>query len=230
MWTSTDESPCEIRRGRRVGDRRGTGGVGIAVGAGEEGSSRPTSQELQRVQDRLNAERESLARQGIFLSVTAPIPGRCVEARLVNPSAPNAEYLRRHFGPMVCVAKRPIGHIDSCSGFMRPTVPQGPVTVPAVEGMSLFAAQKRLARDGLAWAVDCPSDRQRRPRRPNRFSIKALATVTRQCPRPGETVRAGEVVALDAVARMPGGFNYDFGILVQPDIREACVDGRTAVG
>jgi hypothetical protein len=43
-------------------------------------------------------------------------------------------------------------------------------------------------------------------------------------------VRAGEVVSLDAVARMPAGFDYDFGILVQPDIREACVDGRAAVG
>jgi hypothetical protein len=35
----------------------------------------------------------------------------------------------------------------------------------------------------------------------------------------------GEVVALELVAPMPGGFDHDFGVLTGPAVRKACVDG-----
>jgi hypothetical protein len=173
----------------------------------------PAAPDLVRLQERIGADAAALGREGIYLAGTARHEGRCVVIMLVNPSPPNREDLRRRYarhGSRVCISAQPWStHLRACTGLSAPE-PQGRGRkVPDVVGMRLHDAQRAIVRAGLAFAIECEEDAERRVPPLDRSRPEAVARVTDQCPARGERAPAGGQVRLAASADLPGGFRYD---------------------
>lgn len=85
----------------------------------------PSRAELYRLQDRIDKRWNELARQGIFIQSTGQPAEPCISVGLANPTPANVAYLRRRFGPDVCVKRKPEGRPESCAGYRAPPLPEG---------------------------------------------------------------------------------------------------------
>jgi hypothetical protein len=188
--------------------------LSVGGGSGESGAP-PTRAELERLQDRIGEQWHSgqLAREGIYLMTTGHPGKRCVSIGLLNPTRPNAEYLRHRFGPDVCVKREPVGPIAACAEYLGRPVRSGGVRVPDLRGLGLYAAERKVTARRLTYSIWCSGDKFARPKQPAPHSPDRLVRVVAQCPRAGERVSPGTDVALDAVALLPGGFRYRTGTL-----------------
>jgi hypothetical protein len=155
---------------------------------------------------------------------------RCIEIELANPTAPNIAYLRRRFGPRVCVDLKAGGRLDDCGGLSGSRLPTGSATVPDLRDLGIYEASRRAVASGLGYTVACLRDNNKQPKRPTRYSPEQLVRITTQCPRAGERVPPGTAVALNGVALLPGGFTYKVGPLAPygTGTSKACADGRNA--
>lgn len=205
--------------------------AGVAVASStEHRTGEPSRAELNRLQDRIDARWDELAREGVYVQSTGQPAEPCVAIGLANPTTPNIRYLERRFGPHICVAGKPQGNAYACAGAPGTAVPVGTVSVPDVRDLGLKEGSRRLLAHDLTFAISCSGQRERTIFRPARHSPEQLVRITRQCPRPGELVPAGTGVALEAKAVLPGGFAYEISALTpyHTGTETPCTDGRNA--
>ncbi len=186
--------------------------------------------EYQRLQDRVNQRDRALARQGVYVLSHGGADRPCYRVDLANPTRPNIEFVRRQFGPRVCVSRRPGRLAYLCTGYTQPRLGTGPVAVPDLGDLGLRDATRRALAVGLTYSVDCPGAAGTRILRPRRNWPDELVRITKQCPAPGELVPPGTEVALAGTATLPGGFKWEVGALTRKDPRvsKPCADGRHA--
>ena len=213
-------------------------GLAVAVGvalasSGEQRADEDvlTRAELYRLQDRIDAQWDALAREGVYVLSTGQPGESCVAIGLANPTRPNIRYLQDRFGPHVCVRRKPAGLAQACSGYAAPNLRTGPITVPDVRDLGLEEASRRLLSNGLTFAIHCLGDVERKVKHSPRHSPDQLVRITKQCPRSGELVPAGSEVALEAKAILPGGFEFKQSALTRYNTgtTKPCADGRNPV-
>ena len=176
----------------------------VALGASrDEAGSRQSPADLVALQARIDADRDALAREGVYVMATGRTADPCVAMWLANPTEPNIQYLERRYG-QVCVRRKPEGYGKACGGARARSLRRGPVTVPDVRGLGIEVATRRLVAAGLTFTIACLGDREHRAQVPSRHSPDQLVRITRQCPRPREAVPRDAEVALVGKAIAPG--------------------------
>lgn len=186
-------------------------------------SATPGYEQLTRLVERITRDQEALIDQGIYV-MRAGVGETCAEIGLANPTAPNVSYLQRRF-PGTCVQREPAQRAKTCTARPRALTRAGAVVVPDVRDLTLAQASRRILDADLTYASDCLGEARTTPWSPA-GSPDELARVVEQCPRPGEEVRAGTEIALDAVVVLPGGFRHRISALTGG----ACGDGRNPTG
>ena len=205
------------------------GGVAVVTSwAGNE--DEPTSdRQLRVVQQRIERARSSgeLGRIGVYVVSNGRGGRPCVAVALANPTRPNVEYVERRFRG-TCVERRGFQREQACSERPIEHRDIGTVSVPNVGDLELYDAERVLVAAGLTFTFDCLGDRHERARRPSASEPERLARIVAQCPRPGERVRPGTEVALNAAAELPGGFVFRREALnfYNTGTRRPCPDGR----
>ena len=164
---------------------------------------------LERLQDRIDRETPTLARQGVYVRTTS-LEAHCAAVVVENLTAPNRRDLEQRYGEGACLRQASGPPAAACAlvrrrdtGLRKP--------VPDVSDLGLYEAQRRLVAAGFTFSIECPGQSDDRPIRPSRFSPDALVRITRQCPAPGATLPDGAPVALQAEAVLPGGHRYVTG-------------------
>jgi len=183
---------------------------GVLAGCGS--STPPSGATLRRVQAAVDRDDDKLGRQGIFVSSTGGGPG-CARVNLLNPTRQNVEYIRQHYGPNACVPAEPGPIVTACAGSGHKPKP-GDHVVPDVVGKDFEEATGTLTNAGYRFAAYCPGQGARKPHRVTQGDIEQFATIARQCPAAGTRTAAGEVVGIEAVVVLPGGYRHT----IAPDI------------
>lgn len=182
-------------------------------------SATPSYEQRTRLSERITRDQDGLLEQGIYVMGTN-LGEACVSVALANPTAANREYVERRI-PGTCVAREPAQRPETCQDEQRTLTREGPVTVPDLRDLTLAEASRVLLAEELTYAADCLGEAKDTPWTPV-GPPDELARVVEQCPRPGEEVRAGTEVALDAVVVLPGDFRHRISALDDG----ACRDGR----
>ena len=190
-----------------------------APAAPTSASAKASHQQLERVADAVTRDRDELAAQGVFVEFSYVEDG-CAVVSLVNPTAPNIEYVQRRYRG-ACVARRRMGPIvgGGCFGAVRPPTRGGSVRVPDVQDLGLVEASRRVLAADLTFTTTClgrARNAQWVPDEPEDELVRVVA----QCPEAGQQVRPGTEVALRATTTLPGAFPFTVG----PSGK--CVDGR----
>ena len=173
----------------------------VALGASrDEAGSRQSPADLVALQARIDADRDALAREGVYVMATGRTADPCVAMWLANPTEPNIQYLERRYG-QVCVRRKPEGYGKACGGARARSLRRGPVTVPDVRGLGIEVATRRLVAAGLTFTIACLGDREHRAQcrvpalaRPARADHAAVPAARRGCAprRRGRARRQGD--------------------------------------
>lgn len=196
---------------------------------GPRATATPSYEQRARLAERITRERTGLASQGVYLA-GVKLEASCARVALLNPTRANVAYVEGLFRGS-CVSGEPGAPPKTCRETTRALTRDGDVTVPNVLDMRPSDASRRLLADDLSYALACLGDEEETPWVPaGREDI--LLRVIAQCPRPGERVRAGTEVALQAAIMLPGDFQYTVGALDEAATGTAspCGDGRNPTG
>jgi hypothetical protein len=189
----------------------------------------PGYEQRARLSERISRDREKLADQGVFL-VGVTLEEVCARVALLNPTPANVAYVEaRYVG--ACVAAEPAAPAKTCGDTPRELTRDGRVSVPDVRDLGLAQASRRVLAADLTFTAGCLGDEQTTVWAPG-GPADELLRVVEQCPRPGERVRAGTEVALEATATLPGGFRHRVGALDEAATGSGapCGDGRNPRG
>ena len=181
----------------------------------------PSYEQLTRLVERISRDEDALVGQGIYV-MDAGVGEGCATVGLVNPTEPNIAYVERRY-PGACVASQTAQRPAACADRTG-LAPHGAVTVPDLRGATLAEASRRVLAEDLTYSTACLGDAKAEPWAPV-GPPDELARVVEQCPRPGEQVRRGTEVALDAVVVLPGGFRHRVSALGGAG-ETPCSDGR----
>jgi hypothetical protein len=179
----------------------------------------PGYEQLTRLVERITRDEDTLVDQGIYVT-KAGVGEGCATIALANPTQPNVAFVERRF-PGTCVASEPAAREKTCTQRERPLTRDGSITVPDLRDLTLAEASRAALGADLTFATDCLGAAATEPWTPD-GPPDELARVVEQCPRPGEDVRRGTEVALDAVVVLPGDFRHRISALDDG----ACRDGR----
>ncbi len=189
----------------------------------------PSYEQRARLSERITRDRAGLAEEGIYL-VGVTLDDSCARVSLLNPTPANIAYVEDRF-PGACVADGAQAVEKTCSEDARGLTRPGTVEVPDVLDMRLSDASRRVLASDLVYSAQCPGDEETAGWEPSGPQDEQLRVIA-QCPRPGERVRAGTEVALDAAVLLPGGFQHRIGALDEAATGTAspCSDGRNPRG
>ncbi|MDA0178732.1 PASTA domain-containing protein [Solirubrobacter phytolaccae] len=179
----------------------------------------PAYTQLTRLVEQITRDEDGLVDQGIYV-MSAGVGDGCAKIALANPTAPNVAYVQRQF-PGTCVQREPAARPTTCTQTERPLAREGSIEVPDLRDLTLAEASRQAVTADLTYSADCLGAAATAPWTPV-GPPDELARVVEQCPRPGELVRRGTEVALDAVVVLPGGFRHRISALDDG----ACRDGR----
>ena len=179
----------------------------------------PAYEQLTRLVERITRDADALVDEGIYVT-RAGVGDGCATIALANPTRPNVAFVERRF-PGTCVASEPAAREKTCTQGKRPLTREGAIEVPDLRDLTLAEASRAVIGADLTYSSDCLGAAASEPWRPT-GPPDELARVVEQCPRPGERVRRGTEVALDAVVVLPGGFRHRISALDDG----ACRDGR----
>lgn len=176
-------------------------------------------EQLTRLAERITRDEAALVDQGIYVTKVG-VGESCATVALANPTRPNVAFVERRY-PSTCVASAPAARETTCTQRERPLTRDGAIEVPDLRDLTLAEASRAALAADLTYAADCVGAGATEPWRPI-GPPDELARVVEQCPRPGERVRRGTEVALDAVVVLPGDFRHRISALDDG----ACRDGR----
>ncbi len=179
----------------------------------------PGYEQRTRLVERITRDQDALVDDGLFVT-RASVGEDCVNVALANPTEPNIAFLERRY-PGTCVASEPAARQKTCSEGERTLARTGAIEVPDLRDLTLAEASRAALAADLTYTADCLGTAAAEPWTPA-APPDELARVVEQCPRPGERVRRGTEVALDAVVVLPGGFRQRLSALDEG----ACRDGR----
>jgi len=179
----------------------------------------PGYEQLTRLVERITRDEDALVDQGVYV-MKAGVGETCATVALANPTQPNVAFVERRF-PGTCVASEPAAREKTCTERERTLTRDGSIEVPDLRDLTLAEASRVAVGADLTYAADCLGAAATEPWTPV-GPPDELVRVVEQCPRPGEEVRRGTEVALDAVVVLPGGFRHRISALDDG----ACSDGR----
>jgi hypothetical protein len=182
----------------------------------------PSFEQLTGLVERISRDKAGLIDQGIYV-MTASLGEDCAAVGLANPTQPNVAFVERQFRG-TCVASAPAPRPETCEDGERTLTQDGRIEVPDLRDLTLAQASRRVLAEDLTYAADCLGAAETEPWVPQ-GAPDELARVVEQCPRPGELVRAGTEVALDAVVVLPGDFRHRISALDGAG-ETPCSDGR----
>lgn len=185
-------------------------------------SATPAYEQLTRLVERITRDEDALVAQGIYV-MHAGVGEGCATVGLANPTAPNAAFVERRFAG-ACVERSPAARPEACEAGERTLTREGPVVVPDLRDLTLAEASRRAIAEELTYAANCLGEAKETPWTPA-GPPDELVRVVEQCPRPGEEVRRGTEVALDAVVVLPGDFRHRISALDGAG-ETPCADGR----
>ncbi|MBE2316542.1 hypothetical protein DVA67_011185 [Solirubrobacter sp. CPCC 204708] len=192
-------------------------------------SATPGYEQRAQLAERISRSRTQLAGVGVYLGRTE-LGASCVRVSLINPTPPNTAYVERRF-PGACVDGPPAQPEKTCRETARGLTLDGDVNVPELIDLPVPEASQRVLASELVYTTACLGDEETEPWAPA-GAPDTLLRVVAQCPRPGERVRAGTEVALQAAVVLPGDFRHQVGALDEAATGTAspCGDGRNPRG
>ena len=194
-----------------------------------QASATPTFEQRSRLSEQISRDRAALSDQGVYL-VRAALEEDCVTVSLMNPTPANVAYVEQRYAG-ACVQREPGAPEKQCGETTRGLTRTGTVTVPDVQDLGLAAASQRLIDAGLTFTTACLNDAKTTRWTPSAVP-DLLMRVAAQCPVPGEKVRRGTEVALDANVELPGGFVHSISGMdrAAAGTDSPCGDGRNPRG
>ncbi|WP_027004831.1 hypothetical protein [Conexibacter woesei] len=195
----------------------------LALGSGDGRGGRPASVDRGLLQRRIERDITALARSGIYVTATGQA-ATCVAVEVVNPTAPNLDYLRRRYGRGICF-DRSYGPAHFCAGATTPP-PGRTRVVPDLRDLGIRTATRRAVAAGFSYTLDCAGFGTRKVSHPRRGSLASVARVSAQCPLPGTRAPVNAPITLEAVAILPGRFTYTFSAFEATGSARRCVDGQ----